>query len=427
MSAHVRKPGRFQTLVTRTTKRLDGQIIPLGLLVAAVGLVLAYIGWASTNGVPFQDRYKLKAEVPANAPIVQKGDAVRIAGRLAGLVTDVQPADGHRKVTMELRPAYAPVGRDAVATVRVKSIVYLTYMELLPGDLDEPMPEGGTIPLARSGSNVDLLEVVELFDRHAREALQASIYNAGIGLAGRGPSLNAAIRDLPQILEDGTPIFDALTPRAGALARAIAGASATASGLGGERSDDVAATLESGSAVLGTIADRRTEVGRAIDLLRPFEDEFLATAPVLDPLLDDAISLTETLRPAVGEVAAALPDLNRTLALGDELRVQTDRLTGFLRPVLEAAIPVLAALEPTVASIDPLRKPLKQLTGTLERYAADVTQASRNVISATSVRYPEGNTAPGQPALRFVPVLTCHKHRNPYPAPGKAAADRETC
>ncbi len=427
MSSHVRKPGRFQTFVTKTSRRLDGHVMLLGLLVAGAGAVLAYIGWASTNGVPFQDRYLLKAQVPANAPIVQKGDAVRIAGRLAGLVTDVQPDDGFREVTMELRPAYSPVGENATATVRVKSIVYLTYVELRPGDLDDPIPDGGTIPVEQSGSNVDLLEVVELFDRRARETLQSSIYNAGIAFAGRGRQLNAMIRDLPEILEDGTPIFDALTPRAGALARFISGAAATTSGLEGERGDDVAASLTSGSEVVGTIAAERTALAETIELLRPFEDEFLKTAPVLDPLLEDAISLSETLNPAVEEVAAALPDLNRTLALGDELRLQTARLTGFLIPVLRKAIPVLAALEPTVASIDPLREPLRKFTNTLDSYAEDVKQSALNVLSATGVRYPEGGTAGGQPALRFGPVFTCHQHRNPYPEPGTAGNDREGC
>ena len=427
MSSHVRKPGRFQTFVAKSSRRLDGHVMLLGLLVAAVGGVLGYVGWASTNGVPFQDRYLLKAEVPSDAPIVQKGDAVRIAGRLAGLVTDVQPGDGFREVTMELRPAYSPVGTNATATVRVKSIVYLTYVELDPGNLEEPIPDGGTIPVEQSGSNVDLLEVVELFDAKARETLQASIYNAGIAFAGRGPQINAAIRDLPEILQDGTPIFDALTPRAGALARFVAGAAATTSALEGERGDDVAATITSGSEVVGTLAAERTALAETLERLRPFQDEFLKTSPTLDPLLDDAISLSRTLDPAVQEVAAALPDLNRTLLLGDELRSQTARLTGFLIPVLRKAIPVLAALEPTVASIDPLLKPLRKFTRTLDRYSADVEQSARNVLSATGVRYPEGHTAGGQPALRFGPVFTCHRNRNPYPQPGTAAADRESC
>jgi hypothetical protein len=103
----LKPPGRFQRTVTGVTRRLEKHIIPLGLVVTAIGVLLAWIAWSSVNGVPFQDRYELKAMVPKDSPILQKGDAVRIAGRLAGLVTDVESRDGATEIHMELRPQYA--------------------------------------------------------------------------------------------------------------------------------------------------------------------------------------------------------------------------------------------------------------------------------------------------------------------------------
>jgi phospholipid/cholesterol/gamma-HCH transport system substrate-binding protein len=419
-AAGVRPPGRLSQAISHATRRLEGHTLALGFAVAAVGAVLGYIAWSSVNGVPFQDRYTLRAMIPEGSPIVAKGDAVRIAGQLAGLVTEVDPEDGATEVEMELRPQFAPVGRDAEAIVRVKSIVYLTYVEIRPGDTDDPMPEGDAIPVAQSGSNVDLLEVVELFDRKARETLQASIYNAGIGLSGRGVALNTSFHDLEAVTEEGTSQLQAIVRDPEAIGEALRGAGATFRGLTGARPDDVGALVASGSETLVTVARRSAELGEAIELLRPVNDELLATAPLIDPLLEDAGELSATLTPVLDELERGLPELNAALAAGDELRAETVRITAAIRPVIRAAAPVIAALEPTVASIDPLLEPLRRISAVVPDYAKDVGRGARGLISATSTRFPQGQTAPGNPALRFAPVFTPHTCREPYPEPGES-------
>jgi phospholipid/cholesterol/gamma-HCH transport system substrate-binding protein len=409
---------RVSRTITGATRRLEGHKLALGFAVAAIGALLAWVAWSSVNGVPLQDRYTLKVHFPDGSPIVSDGDAVRIGGQLAGLVTDVQPEQGAAEVTMELRPQFAPVGRDARAIVRVKSIVYLTYVEIRPGETGDPMPEGGTIPVRHAGSNVDLLEVVQLFDREARESLQRSIYNTGIGLAGRGTQLNTGIHDLEAAVRHATPQLQALTRRPGALAEVVAGAAATFRGLVGVRADDVGALIGSGGAVLATVAGRSAELGRTIELLPSVNDEFLLTAPLLDPVLDDATALSETLAPVVDDLDDSLAELNGTLAMGDELRRETARLTGAMRPVLEAAAPVLAALEATVASVDPALEPLNRIVDVIRPYADDLSRAGQGLVAATSARFPQGQTAPGNPALRFAPIFTPAPCRDPFPEPG---------
>jgi phospholipid/cholesterol/gamma-HCH transport system substrate-binding protein len=430
MTEHVKPPGRIQRAVYDTTKRLEGHTMALGLVASAIGLFLAWLGYTSISGVPFQDRYEVKLLVPSDSPILQKGDAVRIAGRLAGLITDVQPGDepGATEISADLRPAYAPIGMDAEATVRVKSLVYLSYLELDPGNIDDPLPEGGTLPLAQGGSNVDLLEVVELFDRESREALSNSIYNAGIGLADRGGELNASLEDLRVIADTGTPQLEAITSEPGAIARGIQGSARVARAATGERPDDVAGLVGSGSVTVGTIANRREELAAAIEELRPFEDEFLRTAPLLDPVLDDAIGLSVELDPVLRDLAATLPDLNRVLAMGGEIQAETARLTGFLRPVLKATTPVLAGLQPTVASISEVVEPLDLLVSTVEPYAEDIRVSAEQVISATSKKFPTNDPAGTENAvLRFAPIFACHTHRNPYPEPGETVDQAAPC
>lgn len=421
MAVHKIKPAnRFTRGVRKTVRRFEGRELLLGLLVAAVGGVFAWVAWASVDGVPLQDRYEVKIEVAPDSPIVKSGDAVRVAGRLAGFVTEVEPHNGNVLISTELRPEFAPLGSDARANVKVRSIIYLTYVELFPGNVDDPMPEGSTIPLARTSNGVDLLEVAQLFDEEARAALQDTVVSAGVGFAGRGTDLNAALVDLGELMPDLTSQTEAVVSRDGAIARIIGGTARISRGLSGGSPDDVAALLTSGSAVVGALAAREVELGDSIELLRPFEDEFLATAPLADPLLDDAGRAITALEPATEEIAKALPQINELFRRGDELRTETIRLTDQINPVLAAATPVLRDLRPTVASIKPLLGPLRTVVEGVAPYSRDIRLAGKGLVSATSTKVPVGQTAANAVALRFAPILTCHHARDPYPEPGES-------
>jgi ABC-type transporter Mla subunit MlaD len=427
MTDRARKPGRTSTAIRHATQRLARHKLLLGLIVAAIGAALAVVAWESVNGVPFQNRYKVVVEIPADAPILKEGDSVRVAGRFAGLITDIEPDNGNVRVTAELRPEFAPIGNDATAAVRVRSVVYLTYLQINPGNIDDPMPEGGTIPLARTGSGVDLLEVVQLFDEKTRDALARTVTTAGTGVAGRGADLNTAFADLGAAAPDLTSQLQAAVAQPGAIATLIAGAARTASGLRGVHSDDVGQLIGSGAAVVAAVATHPAELGQAVDLLRPFEDEFIATAPVATKTLRSADRTAVALQPATTALAKALPEINRVLGLGDEIRTETARLTAAINPVLAAAAPVIASLQPTVASIDPLLGPLHRLTRTVAPYSEDIARAGRGLVAATSTPVNAGQTAAGSIALRFAPILTCHKARDPYPDPGETLEHSARC
>lgn len=425
--SEIKPPGKFQRAVRRAGSRLEDHKIAAGIAVSLVGALLGWVAWASVNGVPLQKRYEVNAIVAEDAPIVKPGDAVRIAGRLAGIVTDVEPHDGAREITMDLRPQFAPIGDNARVRVTVKSIVYLTYVAIIPGDLDHPMDAGGTIPLKRTGSGVGLLEVVQLFDKQARRTLTKASFNAGIGITGRGPDVNAALHDLPPLARNGTAQLQALTSHPGAIASSLADTEKVVSGLAGAQPDDVRALLRSGAAAVGAVSNQAAALGQSLDLLRPFEDQLIATAPLLDPVLEKSTALTRSLRPAFADLAKSLPELNRALARGDEIRRQTDRLTGFLRPVIRAATPVIESLEPTIASINPLLRPLNRLVDTVNPYSKDFARAGKGVTAATTTKFPGGQTAPNNPALRFAPILTCAGGREPFPKPNTTRSHSESC
>ena len=419
-------PGRtrLSARVGRFTSRLDDHKTLLGLIVLGVGAFLGYVAFVSTTGPPFQSRYELKVNLPADAPVVREGQAVRVGGKLAGLISQVEPdrEEGGTTVTANItKPEFRPMPEDTEAYVRVHSIVYETYLELLPGESEAELEDGDSIG-SPAASGTDLLEVVQLFDAEARESLQKTTVNAGYGVAGRGDEVNEALADLDGMARRLEPQLEAITEDEGALADAIAGAASTSDALRGVSPDDVEALIASGNATVGTVAGREAELRRTLQLLRPFEDQFLETAPLAEPLLDDTAKLAEELRPTVETVSDRLPALAELLNLGDTLREEVVALTAVVDPTLAAARPVIYGLFPTMTALGPLNEDLKNLKATVEPYQREIAQAGKRLGNATSHVFEKG-LAPGTPAGRVVPVLTPHSCTNPIPDPGEAQDD----
>lgn len=415
---------RINARISRVTSGLDRHKTPLGLAVIALGAFLAYVAFISTTGPPFQSKYELQVNLPADAPVLREGQAVRIGGKLAGLISEVEPDrdEGGATITANItKTEFRPLAEDTEAYVRVHSIVYETYLELLPGSSSADLETGEAIG-APADSGTDLLEVVQLFDADARESLRETTVNAGFGLAGRGIWVNEALADLEPLSRRLRSQLEAVTADEGALADLIAGAANTASGLRGRRSDDVQGLIGSADEVFGAVARREAELREALRLLRPFEDQLIETAPKARLLLDDVAALAPDLEPAVSTLSERLPELNRLFSLGETLRFEVEELTAVIDPVLASGRPVIYGLFPTMTALKPLNADLEVLKATVEPYKPEIAQAGKQLSEATSILYDKG-LASGAPAGRVVPILTPHGCENPIPDPGEAQGD----
>ena len=415
---------RFNQRVSKFTSKVDNYKTPLGLVVLATGAFLAYIAFVSTTGPPFQSAYQVQVEVPSDAPIMRRGQAVRVAGKLAGIVSEVSPnrETGGTTITANItKTEFRPLPEDTSAYVRVHSIVYTTYLELRPGESDGALETGDTLA-SEATSGVDLLEVVQLFDQQTREDFTDTLVNTGFGVAGRGPELNAALADVVPLSRNAASQLNAITSDPGALARVISGADRTASGLRGYGGDDFGAFIVAADSAVGTIAGRAPELGETIRLLRPFEDQFLATAPTATLLLNDLTGLSDELAPGISVLADELPGINDVLSNGDTLRLEVERIADAADPVLAAARPVVRGLYPTITVLQPVTDDLNNLVASVDPYLPELVQAGKNLSGATGVPFPQG-MMPGAPAGRVVPVLTPADCYNPYPDPGEAIED----
>lgn len=452
MARDVRTPGpsfsrRVSGYVARVSERVDGYRTPLGIAVLLLAAFLTYTAFKATTGPPFMSKYRITVKVPQDAPPLRKGEAVRVGGSLAGLIDQVEPdpANGQTLVRVNIsKTNFRPLPVDTTAFVRVHSIVYLTYLGLTPGTSKETLKDGDTLK-ADAQSGTDLLEVVELFDQQARRNLSRTLVNVGFGVAGRGTGLNGALRDLPATSSYLGDQLRAATRTPGALGAIISGGAKTASGLRGQQAGDVAGLVSGGAGTFGAIGRQRDQLGRAVELLGPFENEVIDSEPAATGALREIARASSALTPAVRGLNAALPRLTELAGLGPELREGFAALlgggaggstgggvggaggtgtgqTGIANQVLALARPVVAGLYPIQTAVGPLNASLKQLLAAIDPYLPEIAQAGQWLQDASKKRFDRGKNV-GAPALRLLPVLTPHPCQNPQPAPGQAQKD----
>ncbi len=155
-------------------------------LIALVVIVIATF-FAFTKDIPFTSPYQLKARFE-NAPPIQRGQAVRIAGVDVGKVAAVEPAGGDSPavtVVMKLDENALPIYEDAEIKVRPRIFFEGNlFFDLKPGTPGaKELEDGATIPASQTSAPVQIDQVLGLLNTDTRADLREL-------LAGYGGALN---------------------------------------------------------------------------------------------------------------------------------------------------------------------------------------------------------------------------------------------
>ncbi|MCW3040825.1 MAG: virulence factor Mce family protein, partial [Solirubrobacterales bacterium] len=130
------------------TKRSLRRDLPLlaafGLICLASFIVLFMAGGGRvTSG----GGYKFQAVLPTAVALVPNAD-VRMSGVRVGRISAVSTRAGNAVVALDIAKKYAPIYRDARASVRLKSLVGENYVEITPGTRKAgSLPQNGILPL----------------------------------------------------------------------------------------------------------------------------------------------------------------------------------------------------------------------------------------------------------------------------------------
>jgi len=411
---------RIRAALLRYLAALERRTLLLGLAIAGVGTVIVVFAWLSTTGLPFQGRYPFTVVLPASTPPIATGAQVRIAGKIAGSVTGVEPSPSTLRVNAYLYSSYSPLGRGTTVHVGVLLGTTLVYLVISPGDYRHPLPAGTVIPESRVTLSSTLPQALETFDAATRAALARNITVIGEGWIGRGQQTNAAIADQRVDYTYGTPLLRAVVPIKGVLGRAINAAAAVSHAVLGLRPDDNAAGTTAAASFWQTLAtgDR---AGIATGRFSGAESQLLSTWPLANETIGAATRATSALEPLAQAIVAEDPDFIALFSAAPQLVDATRRFNRYAPGVLRSLIAILDELRLPAEGLPLIVSYGSTFEAALNAYSNELQIAARQLAAVTSYKF-NGSTA-----LRVTGTLGCAGGRDPYPAPGQAFKDRRAC
>jgi virulence factor Mce-like protein len=312
----------------------------VGAVVLAVIAVGTYLGF--TKDIPLvNEPFEIRAAFRDTSGM-KPGAPVRIAGVEVGKVRAVEhtrPGSRTAIVTMSVHDQGRPVHADARAAIRPR--IFLEgnfFVDLQPGSPSAPeLERGGTIPVTRTGTPVQLHQVLSALRRDVRSDIKGTLTELGeLQKAGGPKAFNDSLTDQPGAYRWSSVVAEALIgEKPGDLSRLV------------ESTGTVAAGLDRDPARLRTLV---TDLHRTMQAFAASEGDLRASVAELPGTLRQAL-------PALADLNAAFPSVRR-----------------FAR----AARPGVRSTGPAARAVTPLAEQLRGLVGQdeLRGLAADLRAAT---------------------------------------------------
>jgi ABC-type transporter Mla subunit MlaD len=342
------------------------------ILIFTIGPYLAFTGHVpfTSYGYEVNATFSNSANVALNSP-------VRIAGVEVGKVISTSRDGNDTKVTFTVEGSGRPIHDDAFASIRPR--IFLEgnfFIELDPGSPSAPeLESGGTIPVSRTSTAVQLDEVLTALQSPVRADLSRLLDSYGQALT-HVPTAAEDLNQLPEVRGvtgagalNGAFKYGGDAGRYSAqvtnallgteqrdLQRLVAGAGRTF-GAFASRESDLQGLIDNFNVFTGALAAQSNNLSTTIHLLAPTlkvaNASFVSLNRTLPPLRTYAIELTPAVAELPGLISASKPWLAqvRPLLSGKEgggvaklLAEATPGLAGAAQAGKEVAIPQLNQL-----------------------------------------------------------------------------------
>jgi phospholipid/cholesterol/gamma-HCH transport system substrate-binding protein len=422
-----------------------GQRAPTaGQIAVAVAFAFSCFGlllflWSAFGGpVPFKpEGYRVKVPVTEATQLAVESD-VRISNVSVGKVKAIEVGEeGEEKdaaiATIEIEDRYAPIPEDTLATLRAKTLLGETYVELTQGDKDGPtIPEGGSLSRAQVAPSVQLDEIFRTFDERTRAAFQTWMQQAALAFKGRGDDFSAAIANLEPFAEDANRVLRVLDTQEQAVSQVIRNTGEVFGALS-ERRGQLRGLIQNSGTVFATTARRNQSLRELFRAFPTFLDESRLTLTRLESFSENANPLITQLHPSARALSSVLkqtgkvaPDFHQFFVGFRKVAKRGPSALGALRALLSNDLP------PLLTQLTPFLRQLTPIVTAALRYKREITSFFGNVTAA----FQAGNTPPegnnqlihylrsaalfSPDALAFFPNRLNISRANPYPAPGTA-------
>ena len=421
-----------------------GNPILIGAITVLVTIVAVTLAYNANNGLPFVPRYTLHLQI-ADASEVTKNAEVHMGGALIGVVDSVAPArDAAGQpisvMDLSLQKNVEPLPVDSTFDVRLKSSIGLKYIQVTKGTSSQTYPNGATVPISQSGSEVDLDQFLSMFDAKTRLGVTASTIGFSDALAGRGAGINDAIGAFVPLVEDLGPVARNLASKKTDLGGFFHGLESFSSALVpvARTQADLYGNLDTTFTALATVAVPFLQ--QWISETPPTFSAVIATSPHIQAFLNNTAGLFKALRPGFATLPQSAPVLAEAFAAGARNLPGTTALDAQLlslaqhlesygqNPAVNAGLDRLtltaSSLRSPLAFLTPAQSTCNYVTLFLRNIASSL---SDDVITGTALRFnlvvisdtPGSEGVPSQRAYttpQSVPgQFIGPVHANPYP------------
>jgi virulence factor Mce-like protein len=394
-------------------------------------LVLTYL-WISFGGsIPFAPRgYQVEAAFP-QANELATGADVRISGVNVGTVVGLRldPNNSRTLATLAIARQYAPIPRDTRATLRIKTLLGETYVELSPGNRSSgELPDGGRLPDAQVAPNVTLDQILSTFDPQTRAAFQTWMQAQAVAVAGRGNDINATLAYLPGFFTSANSLLAALNQQSAAVRGLVANTGEFFHAISA-REGQLSGLIVASDSLFGTTARRNQELADVFKALPNFERQSQLALPALtafgnaaDPVVRALDPIASELTQTFGVTAQLAPQfrafferLGPTVTASERGLPAFDRILANIPPLFQAFNPFLRNANPMVRYIG-LFKP--EITGFFANAASAAQASNQTPIGNKRLHYLRASQTLNPSMLALLSRPLGADRNNAYRAPG---------
>jgi ABC-type transporter Mla subunit MlaD len=321
--------------------RHQGRFTPFqaGLIALVVIVIFTYLGFS--KDIPFTRPFEVSA-LFTNAPPIQQGMAVRIAGVDVGKVSKVEAVDGDSpavKVTMKLEDKALPLHEDARLKARPRIFFEGNlFIDINPGSPGSPeVKDGHVYAPSQTSAPVQLDQVLGILTSNTRDDLRKLFVGYGAAINGKplpgedadqdpstqgqtaAESLNDSLQYSAEALRGGAIVNDAtLGEEAHDLSKLISGQQKVNAALS-THEEQLKDLITNFNVTMRALAEENANLSETIHLLpqvleaaNPALDNLNAAFP---PLRAWALEMVPGVKETPATIAAGLPWLRQARPL----------------------------------------------------------------------------------------------------------------
>ena len=403
-------------------------LVMAGFALSCFGLLL-YLWVAFGGGFPLKPQgYRFHVHFTEATQLADQAD-VRISGVPVGKVVNIALGPNNTTdATIQLDERYAPIPKDVQATLRYKTLLGETFVDLSPGHKSAgTLREGGTLPDAQVERSVQLDEILRSFDPETQRAFQVWMQSLAQGIYGRGQDINAAFGDLAPFAQDTNTLLQQLDDQRQALQQLVVN-TGTVFGALSQRSGDLTGLIRNSNVVFGTVAARNQELEQIFQAFPTFERESTLTLNRLNAFTKTANPIITQLRPVARALTPTLEAAGRFAPSFRDFFVNLGPLITAAGPGLPAFRQFLADARPAFGQLDPFTRSLNPFLGYIAAFLPELDGFVGNITAATQATNLSGNdlvhylrtaTMFSPDGLALYPQRLATNRPNPYRLPGQ--------